>query len=364
MFAKETGPSHGVFREDGEGNHFILDINGHMPISTQVLSMKSSYDRLPVTVISGFLGSGKTTLLNHVLAGTDRKRVAVIENELGEVSIDHHLVLRTDLGSMVTVQGRTCCTAREELLRLLHLLSLAKGRYDRILIETTGVAHPGMVAHAILGDAFLKQHMVLDGVVTVVDAKHILAHLGQDGHADEQVAYADLLVLNKVDLVSETELRRVVDAMSSINASCEHVFAQDAKVPADKILNIGGFDLKRIEQGVGGCSKTGGTKPAGGTHEHEIQTVSFTLNGDLDGDKFRDWLEAFVNKHADDLFRSKGIIALKDIPERMVFQGVHGMFRITLGQPWEDEKRVTQAIFIGRNLQKGEIVSGLEACRV
>jgi len=325
--------------------------------------MKSSDDRLPVTVLSGFLGSGKTTLMNHLLESMNRKRVAVIENELGEIPIDHHLVLRTDLGSMDTVQGRTCCTAREEFLRLLHLLAHARNRYDRLLVETTGVAHPGMVAHAILGDPLLREHMRLDGVVTVVDAKHILEHLGQDGHADEQVAYADILVINKVDLVSEIDLRHVVDSMAAINADCARIFAQDAKVPAEKILDIGGFDLKRIEKGVGGCSKSGSAQPPSKDHGHEIQTVSLTIPGDLDGDKFRAWLEEFVEKHAADLFRSKGIIAIRDVPERMVFQGVHGMFRITLGQGWGESERLTQAVFIGRNLRREDIAAGLESCR-
>ncbi len=304
--------------------------------------------------------------MNHLLTGMNRKRVAVIENELGEISIDHQLVLRTDLGTMETVQGRTCCTAREEFMRLLYVIAHARANYDRLLIETTGVAHPGMVAHAILGDQFLGEYLRLDGVVTVVDAKHVLAHLGQDGHADEQVAYADLLVVNKTDLVSKVELDHVLSVLEKINGSCARLLATDANVPAGKILNIGGFDLKRIENGVGGCSQSNKSpkKSDKATHSHDIETVSVSIPGELDSEMFRDWLQAFVAAHALDLFRCKGIVAIRDIPARLIFQGVHGMFRMTLGQPWAQDERVSQAVFIGRGLDRKEITTGLERCRV
>jgi G3E family GTPase len=325
--------------------------------------MKKAHHRLPVTVLSGFLGSGKTTLLNHLLTTIDRTRVAVIENELGEISIDHQIVLRTGLGAMETVQGRTCCDARGEFLRLLYLIAHMKENYDYLLVETTGVAHPGMIAHAILGDSFLQQHLDLDGVVTVVDAKHILEHLGQEGHADEQVAYADLLVINKIDLVSEIELLRVKDALSRINADCRCLHAQDAQVPAERILNLGGFDLQRIAQGVGGCSKNEVPRSAGTPHRHEIETIALEITGEMDAKRFCRWLESFIAQHAGDLFRGKGILAIRDIPERMVFQCVHGIYRLSLGNPWAGEQRLTQVVFIGRSLRRDEILSGLEECK-
>lgn len=302
-------------------------------------------------------------MLNHLLEELDRPRVAVIENEVGEVSIDHHLVLHTDLGSLQNIQGRTCCTAREEFIRLLRIIACNRCRYDRVLVETTGVAHPGMVAHAIWSDPMLKEHLRLDGVVVVVDAGHILDHLGGEGHASEQIAYADLLVVNKVDTVSAEELERAIEAVTSINVEAPHVLTCAAKVDVARVLDIGGFDLRRIENGVGGCGKTGGDHGSS-RHSREIGTVSIDLVGDMDVDRFQQWLEGFVTANAGDLFRSKGIVAIQGMPERVVFQGVHGMFQMALGRAWGDETHSSQAVFIGRNLDREHIVSAMVSCLV
>ena len=239
-----------------------------------------------------------------------------------------------------------------------------KEDYDHLIVETTGVAHPCMIAHAILGDAFLQKHLELDGVVTVVDAKHILEHLGQDGHADEQIAYADLLVINKIDLVSPTELRWVEDALTGINGDCQRIHAQDARVSDEQILNIGGFDLKRSAQGIGGCSKNGAPSPGHAAQRHDILTLSIEIPGELDATRFSQWMESFTVRDKSEVFRAKGVLSIRNVPERMVFQGVHGIFRLTLGRLWEAEERVSQVVFIGRNLQREEILAGLEECKV
>lgn len=333
------------------------------------MSDSSTPAPIPVTVLSGFLGSGKTTLMNHLLQHIDRSRVAIVENELGDISIDHHLVTRTDLGSMDVVHGRTCCSTREELLDILRNLAHSDAGYERLLIETTGVAHPGMVAHAILGDVFLKDRLRLDGVVTVVDAKHLLAHLGRDGHADEQIAYADVVIVNKTDLVDAVQLERVEQLVRSINSDCRLVRATQAQVDPATALEIGGYEQSRISHGVSGCSSD--RAPASGSlpglkslQRHEIGTVSLALEGELDANRFCRWLEQFIEANQTTVYRAKGIIALRGVPERMIFQGVHGLFQLTLGEPWQpSEQRGTQLVVIGRKLDRPSLNDALEACR-
>lgn len=287
----------------------------------------------------------------------------MIENDLGETSIEHDLVFRADLQSIETVQGRTCCSAREEFVRLMRELAKNKTRYDRVLIETTGVAHPGMVAHALLSDPVLKETFALDGIVTVVDARHVKRHLNDEGHASEQIGYADALVINKTDLVTPEELAELVNELKEVNSEARQYTGCNAEVPVNEILNLGGFDLRKIELGISGCASLHAKTEGSGTpHQHEIESISISTEGTMDADLFQAWIENFIQFHAENLFRAKGIIAVAGFGSRLIFQGVHGIFQLKVGEPWNGETPTTRAIFIGRGLNQDEIARGLESC--
>jgi len=443
-------------------------------------------DRVPVTVLTGFLGSGKTTLLNRILTEQHGKRIAVIENEFGEVGVDQELVIGAEEEIFEMNNGCICCTVRGDLIRILSNLLKRKDRFDYILIETTGLADPGPVAQTFYMDAELAARTRLDAIVTLVDAKHISQHLDESPEAQEQIAFADVVLLNKVDLVGDPELVALETRIRAMNANARVHRTQDAALPLDHILNVGGFSLDRALdvdprfmepeypfEWAGAYALGAGdyelvlqpgpddptmdvalvaceaptveglerslkraeaifaernrvppydgrgiahdrltrlpieaaemryplSAPAGGVfalftehhpsefalnvrgngggpvapgaarefkppHEHDdaVTSVGITTPGDLDVKRFNAWLGDLLRTQGPDIFRMKGVLSIKDHPERFVFQGVHMLFDGRPDRPWRREPRKNTLIFIGRNLDRAALNDGFRAC--
>ena len=321
-------------------------------------------ERVPVTVITGFLGSGKTTLVNRILTEQHGRRIAVIENEFGEVGIDDALVLDAEEEIFEMNNGCICCTVRGDLIRILGALMRRRDRFDQILIETTGLADPAPVAQTFFVDDEIRDRLRLDAIVTMVDAAHVLEHLAEvkpddvENEAVEQVAFADRMILNKVDLVDEPKLTAVESRLRSINSAAEIVRSQDAKVDLDRILDVGAFELQRVL-----TDDPAFLEQTDHQHDQTVTSVGFQIDGDIDVDKLNDWLGELLGYRGVDIFRSKGILALENQSRQYVFQGVHMLFDGTEGREWRpDEPRTNRMVFIGRNLDRAELEAGFRGC--
>jgi G3E family GTPase len=320
---------------------------------------------IPVTLLTGFLGAGKTTLLNRILAAPQGEKIAVIENEFGEVGIDHALLLTGDEQIVEMNNGCICCTVRGDLVRILGELADRRAdkraagtlHFDRVLIETTGLADPGPVAQTFFLDPGVAARYRLDAVLTVVDAVHAMAQLDEHRLAQEQVGFADRLLLAKTDLVSADHIEALSARLTRINPRAALQAMTFGDVDVRELLELNGF---RLDARLTIAPQGGG---AGHAHHHDsIGSFVFRAHDDFDGQRLQDFLGDLVRLYGPDLLRYKGVLAIDRLPRRVIVQGVHELLASSAGSPWGDDERASVMVFIGRDLPRGIIEQGLGKC--
>ncbi|PDH21874.1 MAG: hypothetical protein CND66_04340, partial [Marine Group II euryarchaeote MED-G37] len=316
-------------------------------------------------------GSGKTTLLNHILSSTEHNmKFAVIENEFGDIGIDENIIVESSEESIIEVMnGCICCTVRGDLTELLDDMYGKIKDFDGVLIETTGLADPAPVAQTFFVDERVTERYKLDGIITVVDAKHIIPRIeeekpeGVENEAVEQLAFADRILLNKIDLVSEDEIKEVERKIKSINGSAPILHTENSLIDPKELINIGSFDLEKTLEMDPEFLDT----DAEHEHDQRVTSMSSKFEGELNVNKLERWIGNLMQTKAEDLFRYKGVLAVKGMDQKFVFQGVHmlfgGSFSEEIGLWKEDEKRECRFVFIGRNLDHEELEKGLMDCK-
>jgi G3E family GTPase len=313
---------------------------------------------IPVTVLTGYLGAGKTTLLNRILSEHHGRRYAVIVNEFGEIGIDNDLIVDADEEVFEMNNGCICCTVRGDLIRIIEGLMKRKDAFDAIIIETTGLADPAPVAQTFFVDDEVRARASLDAIVTVVDARHILQRLEDSHEAEEQIAFADVILLNKTDLVDAQELERVRQRIRAINAQARLHETQNCIVPLEEVLERGAFDLERILE----------IEPnflSENNHEHDdaITSVSLRSEAPIRPELFMPWLRRLTAEQGQDILRLKGVLAFPGEDQRYVVQGVHMLLDGDHQRDWKpEEDRVSRMVFIGRNLDPTGLQQGFDAC--
>lgn len=341
-------------------------------------------NRIPVTILSGFLGSGKTTLLNHLIKKHPEKKFAIIENEFGEISIDSELVVGAKDGIFELANGCICCTMNGELINVLDKLLASYNDVDHLLIETTGIADPTTVAMGFLTDYKIQSVFRLDGIVALADALFIQQQLVSREEVSKQIAVADVIVINKTDLVSEDIRLQLSEVVRLYNPFARIVESNHGKTEGTDLLNISGFNkesvLKLRFEGIAdekSDNKFSKIKLAGASAPNSslidphkqtpsshasIRSYSFIFPEDLDVLKFDLLMRNLLNRKSPEIYRVKGILNFYAIEEKQIFQAVNSHFSSEYAGKWGDEERISKIVFIGNNLNKELLEAGLKIC--
>jgi G3E family GTPase len=322
--------------------------------------MPEAATQIPVTVLTGYLGSGKTTLLNRILTETHGKRFAVIVNEFGEVGVDNDLIVDADEEIFEMNNGCICCTVRGDLIRIIAGLMRRSRGFDGIVVETTGLADPAPVAQTFFVDEEVRRKTKLDAIVTVTDAKHLLEQIERAPEAQEQLAFADVVLVNKIDLVDEDALTTVERRIRKINPYAAIHRTERCGIDLATVLGRDAFNLDRILE----VEPSFLTEEHDHEHDDKIASLSLVADQPMNPAKFVPWIQDVTQRYGTDLLRMKGIISMEDDDQRFVVQGVHMLIEGGSQRLWKkDEARQTRLVFIGRDLPIDILKQGFESCR-
>ena len=345
---------------------------------------QNNFSRIPVTILTGFLGAGKTTLLNQLIRKNEGKKLAIIENEFGEVPIDNELVIKTEDGIFELSNGCICCSLSDDLTEILFKLINRKEKIDHLVIETTGVADPGPVANAFLSDYKISSLFGVDSIIAIADAQHIERQLEIHHEACKQIAIADVVLINKTDRVESYTLDTVSNIIRKMNPAATILYGVKGEVESVNLLELNSFSAKDIFKTKFGADQdrrdgtTYSLNPINANviasnsfafnnrftaHKHtDISSYSFVFSEPLDPFRFDIWIRMTLNRKNSELYRVKGILQFKNLDQKIVFQAVNNQFSSEEGGKWEDKERVTKIVFIGKKLDREYFLAGLQAC--
>ena len=322
--------------------------------------MKTQKGKIPVTVLTGFLGSGKTTLLNNILTEEHGHKIAVIINEFGEIGIDGDLVIKDEDSVLELANGCLCCTVKGDLTRIVLDLIKSGKEFEHLVIETTGIANPAPVAEVFYFDPMINSKFYVNGIVTLVDSVNVDKHLDDNEECYKQIAFADLILVNKTDLVDEDRLKDIDKIVKLVNPMAEQIRCSQANVDVSRILNVESLHERLLSE-ESGESKVHDDHHKHHGHEHDspIMSLSISVKGKINQAKLRYWLGTLLFDKSDTVYRMKGIINVADRKEKLIFQSVHRLFEDKVGPVWKDnEERISKIVFIGENLDKTELTDG------